>query len=385
MIKKKAQFTMKAKIEADSVIQLKDGRLLFYNFREDYNIFVYNEKTFEKLYKIDLKGIKYEFMIKYKGDKEKNSNKLKNNEEDKEKIEEDDFLLLFDSKYNESRNKNSIKELDNGLILIGRDKYLIELNLQKKNYDYKLAKLLDDDILEINQLSDKRIMIITAQKIILFERKNKEYIFKEEYYLDYNWKFSTTGFCREINQYFFSYELPNNKLLLNSVLNEFKTIRGCVSGEKTEFFNSKIIFIDLKNFKEILIIEDFVKDAKYIVLKNEIVIQSYGKLAIYDINSLKPIKVIENKKGLGYLYKFDKNHLIASSIRGEDKNFIIYKIENKDLIKHWVIREDKLFENLFRWNYYRMIGSSEFIFLLQDKRLMIRSFNVIYLFQIFNE
>ena len=74
--------------------------------------------------------------------------------------------------------------------------------------------------------------------------------------------------------------MPNKRLLLNSVLNEFKSVRGCVIGEKTEFFKSKIIFIDLNNFKEILLIEDFDKDAKYIVLENEIVIQSYEELTI---------------------------------------------------------------------------------------------------------
>ena len=381
MKKKGLQFTMSTKIEADTVIQLKNGKLLLYYFREDNNIYVYNEKTFDKLYKIDLKTLKYEFMVKFKGGQEKISNNLKNNEEGKE----DDLELLFDSKYNESRNKNSIKELDNGLILIARNKYLIEFNLHEKNYDYKLAKLLNYDILEINQLSDKRIMVITTKNIILFERKNEEYIFKEEYELDYNWKFSTTGFCRDINQYFFSSELPNKRLLLNSVLNEFKSVRGCVVGEKTEFFKSKIIFIDLNNFKEILLIEDFDKDAKYIVLENEIVIQSYEELTIYDINSLKPIKVIKNEKELGNFYKFDKNHLIACSVSGEDNNMVIYKIENKDLVKQCIIREEKLFENLFSWNDYGMIGSCEFIFLLRDKRLMIHSFDVIYLFQIINE
>ena len=38
MVKKEAQFTMTAKIEADTIIQLKDGRLLFYYFRENNKI-----------------------------------------------------------------------------------------------------------------------------------------------------------------------------------------------------------------------------------------------------------------------------------------------------------------------------------------------------------
>ena len=120
MIKKEVQFNMKAKIEANTIIQLKDGRLLFYYFREIYKIYIYNEKTFEQLFEIDLQNLKYEFMNKFEGDNEKNSNKLKNQEESNAKIEKDDNIF---NKYNVKRNKNSFKELDNGLILIGRDKY----------------------------------------------------------------------------------------------------------------------------------------------------------------------------------------------------------------------------------------------------------------------
>ena len=71
MIKKEVQFTMKSEIEADTIIQLKDGRLLFYYFREYYSIYIYNEKTFEQLFEIDLKNLKYELMKKFKEDKKK--------------------------------------------------------------------------------------------------------------------------------------------------------------------------------------------------------------------------------------------------------------------------------------------------------------------------
>jgi len=296
--------------------------------------------------------------------------------------------LLFNNKYNkynERRNKNSIKELDNGLILIARNKYLIELKLHKKNYDYKLVKQLDDDILEINELPDKRIMAITTQKIILFERKNEEYIFKEEYQLKNNWKFPAEGLLRDINQYFFSYILPNNRLLLNSFFTEFEEADGCVMGQKVESSKSKFIFIDLKNFEEILSTETFDKDAKCIVLENEIVIQCYKTLIIYDINSLKPIKVIKNDKKFTYLYlyKYDKKHLIAYSVNQEKDgdSVLIYKIENRDLIKHYEIRA-KSFDKILGWNSNKMIGSSNFIFLLKDKRIIIRLYGYIFLFEI---
>ena len=41
-------------IGCDSLIQLKDGRLIFYYFREYYNFHIYDAKTFHKLFVIDL-------------------------------------------------------------------------------------------------------------------------------------------------------------------------------------------------------------------------------------------------------------------------------------------------------------------------------------------
>jgi len=190
------------------------------------------------------------------------------------------------------------------------------------------------------------------------------------------------------SHYFFSYELPNNRLLLNSLFRKVKYSDGCIIDENIEVYSSKIIFIDLKNFEEILSTEPFDNDAKYIVLENEIVIHSYESLIIYDINSLKPIKVIKNDKKLRnlYLYKFDKRHLIAYSVNKEKNSdsIIIYKIENKDLVKHYEVRA-KSFDRIFGWNSDKMIGGDNFIFLLRDKRIIIRIYGHIFLFEIIKD
>ena len=107
-------------------------------------------------------------------------------------------------------------------------------------------------------------------------------------------------------------------------------------------------------------------------------------MTIYDINSLKPIKIIKNKKGLGYFYKLDRNHLIASLVNDEKNNLVIYKVENKDLVKDYVIRAE-LLKNIFGWNFHRMIGGSEFVFLLRDTKIMIRCYSYIFLFEIIKE
>ena len=74
-----------------------------------------------------------------------------------------------------------MKKLNKNIILIGRNNYLIELNLYKKNYDYKIVKQFDNIILDINELSDKRIIVITDEKILILKTEDEEYIIKEEY------------------------------------------------------------------------------------------------------------------------------------------------------------------------------------------------------------
>ena len=58
-------------------------------------------------------------------------------------------------------------EISNSLILIGRNNFLIELNLKRKEYNSKVVKELDNIILNINELSDKRIIEISNKKIII--------------------------------------------------------------------------------------------------------------------------------------------------------------------------------------------------------------------------
>ena len=54
MIEKNAQFIFKEKVKGRSMIQLMDGKIMIYSSRESYIIFIYNEKTFQQLYNINL-------------------------------------------------------------------------------------------------------------------------------------------------------------------------------------------------------------------------------------------------------------------------------------------------------------------------------------------
>ena len=124
MESKEFQFIFTKKINGDSIIQLKDGKILFYHFRFFYNISIYNEKTFQKLYEIDL----IEFIKKHEERKKKKEN-LNNAEDETNKW-----------KYEFCSNKVSIKEVNNNLILIGLNEYLIELKKTTKLMILKLLK-----------------------------------------------------------------------------------------------------------------------------------------------------------------------------------------------------------------------------------------------------
>ena len=133
-------------IDGDSLYPLKNGKIISYYFRSNYEISVFNGKTFQKIFFFDL----YEIIKKY----------------EKEEDEEDYFY----------KNNNCLKEIENDIILIGRDRCLIELNFKENNYDYKLVQLFDDIGVNINELEDKNIIILTKNKIYLYIKKKKKII-----------------------------------------------------------------------------------------------------------------------------------------------------------------------------------------------------------------
>ena len=136
---KEAEYLFSTDYKGDHIMQLKDGKILMYYLYGNYIINVYNEKTFHKLYEIDINFIIY------------------------------------------NANKNIIINLNNGLIIMGHDHYLIELNLYDKVYDYKIITCLNDNILDMTQISEKRIILITYESLILVEKGSEEYIIKNNF------------------------------------------------------------------------------------------------------------------------------------------------------------------------------------------------------------
>ena len=361
MKKMKAQFIFEkdlCDIWADSIIQLKNGKIIFYPFSYYYDIRICDEKTFKRLLEIDLYKIIYEY------ENGKKSNYLKTNK-----------------KYN--NNKNCIKELHNGLILIGRDEYLIEINLSENTFVPKILKKFDNIILEINELSDKRIIVITNENIIIFKKENEQYIIKNTYPIIKNWRMIplslTNKSYEKFNQYFYCDELPNNRLLLKSFSIETK-LR--FPNPDREISKSKIIFIDMNEFKEIKSTEVFDADAYYILLNNYLIIHTVNKTYTYDINSLEHLININFKETNSILYQFN-NKCIFSYSNEEAENILeVYFIENNKYIKQYEIESDKFEEYLLLWNDYVYQQDYKFLFPLRNGKIIILSRHSMHLMQL---
>ena len=71
-----------------------------------------------------------------------------------------------------------------------------------------------DEIIDINELTDKRIIIFTQYNIDILNKENNKYIVKGEYNFNVNWK---KYFVLEdkndeyVNKYYSSYILPDNR------------------------------------------------------------------------------------------------------------------------------------------------------------------------------
>lgn len=244
-MKKEAKFIFTRDIKGDSILQLKSGKLIFYYNMHFQDIYIYSEKTFQKLFQINL----YQPIIAF--EKVKNNDKIKSVKENN--YEELNYFKEYEIKI--KKNKNFIKELYNGLILFGLNRYLIELYIQDKTYEYKIIKELYTTILDLNVLSDKRIIIITCHKILIIQKENVEYKIKEEYPNKYvlliERQATKYGYYGSLTPYFSSEELPKNRLILNSLSSQLYFSCGCVVDTSKIYSSKIIIIINLNNFEEI--------------------------------------------------------------------------------------------------------------------------------------
>ena len=83
MENEKFQTIFSKDIDGDSLLQLKNGKLLFYDFKGEDDIYIYNEKSFQELFKININ-------IDLNESKEEDLNEPLENKIEKNKIEEEE-------------------------------------------------------------------------------------------------------------------------------------------------------------------------------------------------------------------------------------------------------------------------------------------------------
>ena len=368
MKKENIEILFTSDTRGDSILELKDGKILTYYFRGSSIISVYNGKTFKQLYEIYLIKI----IGKYENEGKENNDKT------------DDYLYYL---YSQKQNI-SIKQLDEGLLLIGFNKYLMEIKLNDKNYEGKVITKIDDTVLNINELSDKRIIVITNKDIKIFNKENNEYKYKIFYPLKDNWKLKPTpndywDEYYDFYQYFSSCILPNNKLLLNSFSTEYRSFTQCATHPGSEFFNYKIIFIDLNNFQEIISNECFHANPKFIITENYIYIQAYRNIIIYDVNTLELVKNIKLANNSGDIYNYDEQNLIYFLNKYDINYFMIIRIGINKFYRYKVIKTDFSFkrEPLNKSN--EIIGPHrENLLTIKDKKIIVMWYNKLYVLKL---
>ena len=375
-MKDTSQNLVSKKINGDTLLQIKDGRILSYYFRNDIELTLYDHKSFNEIFNIKL------FELIENSEKKAETNE-KNDDDDDDEDDEDGYWKSSLKYKRRLSEKCTVKEISDDSLLVGATQYLIELKLHEKTYDFKIIKKFGEGILDINELADKRIIIITNNYIYVINKDNKEYIMKDKYPIKQNWRIeavsSTQRFYGKFHQYFTSYVLPNNRLLLNSFSTELSYHGGCGTHPPQEYSHSKIVFIDLNNFEEIKSTEEFKVDAKNIILENVIIVQAYYDIFIYDINSLNITKQMNLKKYYDYTYKYDNHHIIAISEYENENNMLVYKVENNNLIEICEIKTAFNFKEVIGWNGYSIRGyENKKVFVLNDKRVIMIGHNTIY-------
>ena len=327
----------------DSLIQLNDGRILSFHFRRIGPLEIYEEKEFKEILSINLEQIL-----------------MQNNK---------DIESFFES---EKTFELSVIQLKNKSILVSFYIYLIEIKLDEKGFESKIISEYEENILNINELSDGRIILITDNSILVLNN----FILKDKYNLKKDWKIVpvslTNRYYGDFNQYFTSIILPDERILLRSFSTELSYNGGCGTHPPSEFTHSKIIFLNTKNFEEIKTTEEFISDSRALVYENLIIIQDYHDIYLYDIKTLEIIKKLEIKGEYTYFEKYNENEIIAYSMYEDKNNLFICRIEGNDIIKTCDIKKEFSFKRIIGWNSYSIREyNNKVLFVLKDKRIIL--------------
>ena len=329
-------------LDGDSLIQIDDGRILSFHFRNSDTLKIYEQKEFKELLSINLEEI------------------LNQNNKNTEAFYESEKTFEL-----------SVIQLKNKSILVCFYIYLIEIKLNEKSFESNIAFEYKENILNINELSDGRIILITDNSILVLN----DFILKDRHNIKDNWRILpvslTYRYYGDFNQYFASIVL-DQRILLRSFSTELSYHGGCGTHPPSEFTHSKIIFLNSINFEEIKTTEEFNSDSRALIFENLIIIQAHNDIYLYDIKTLEIIKKMEIEGRYSFFEKYNENEIIAYSKYENVNDILIYRVEGNNLIKTCEVKKNFKFREILGRNYYSIIRyNNKTLFVLKDKRIIL--------------
>ena len=259
--------------------------------------------------------------------------------------------------FNENEIITSIKEIQKEkLFCCVKDLYVLSIKSSKIINKEKIVIPNNEIIYDVIKLKNGKILGITNKTIIEIK---ENYEIDELFKIPQNWLIKSykeqyryySGFQQYINLY----ELPNNKLLINSHSTEFSHNGGCGTNPPYQISINKIYILNLFNFEIIHQFDELKSEINIVILDKYICIIYFYKyhlhnlIDIYNIEDYKLIKKIEDRFDKQYIIKIDGNKFISMSISENKNHIILYDLSYINDIKYQIFKENFI---RFKTKYY---------------------------------
>ena len=235
---------------------------------------------------------------------------------------------IFECDDNKGTDIMKVIQLTNNKILFC-SKDLFVLNI--KSNEIKKIEFPKEEVKDIIELKNKKILGITNEHLINIDFKGEEYQISNiadvpQYFGKENLN------CYDQKHYLDLYELSNNKILIHSHSNGIAPSSSiCGNSCPVEDLFNKIYILDLTDSSYIYNFDNFENlktEMNIVILDKYICISHDNIIDIYDINNFKLVKQIDDKINKKYIIKYDENLIIGLSHIENENNIIVYNLAN---------------------------------------------------------
>jgi hypothetical protein len=220
-----------------------------------------------------------------------------------------------------------VLQLTNNKILFC-SKDLFVLNIESN--EIKKIELPEEEVIDIIELKNKKILGITKNHLININFKGEECQISNISQVPENSFSEENLHCEFLKQYLDLYELPNNKILIHSHSNGLAPMI-CGNSIPVEVLFNKIYILDLTDSSYIYNFDNFENlktEMNIVVLDKYICISHDNIIDIYDVNNFKLMKQIDDKINKKYIIKYDESLILGLSHIENENNIIVYNLSN---------------------------------------------------------